>query len=248
MNDISTNKPLELDSRINDLFTNLPVEVETVMEFPSRSKFYKTAFIKLRPVNFEDEKAMTIAKGQGTNALNILLSRCLIGIDVSELLIMDKVVATYKLRSISYGNEYKTVAICDTCKAENELNVPLDQLPMNQIAEDLQDPRKITLPVLKKEVVVRYPRVRDEDFLKDETSVFDNLWRFVESVDGNADKTMVAAFLKDSRLPLRDAHTILNEILGKDLGIQTVIKFNCQTCNKANITNLPISPDFFTMS
>ena len=248
MNDISTNKPLELKNDVNDLFLNLPVEVETVLEFPSRGKFYKTALVKLRPVNFEDEKAMTIAKGQGSNALNILLSRCLIGIDVYDLLIMDKIVATYKLRSISYGNEYKSIAICDSCKAENELNVPLDQLPVNQIDQELQDPRKVILPVLKKEVVVRFPRVREEDFLKDETSIFDNLWRFVESIDGNSNKTIISAFLRDPRLPLRDAHVILNEILGKDLGIQTIIKFNCQTCNKSNITNLPISPDFFTMS
>ena len=247
MNDSLTNKPLEV-SKVDELFANLPVEVETILDLPSRGKFYKTALIKLRPVNFEDEKAMTVAKGQGENALNLLLSRCLQGEDIHNLLVMDKVVATYKLRSISYGNDYKAIAICESCKSENELNVPLDQLPMNQIKEDAQDPRKITLPVLKKEVVVRFPRVRDEEFLKDEAAIFDNLWRFVEAVDGNSDKTFVAAFLKDARLPLRDAHAILNEILGKDLGIQTVIKFNCQTCNKANIINLPISPDFFTVS
>ena len=247
MKDTLINQPLEV-SKIDELFSNLPVEVEAVLDLPSRGKFYKTSLIKLRPVNFEDEKAMTIAKGQGENALNLLLSRCLIGEDIYNLLIMDKVVATYKLRSISYGNDYKAIAICDSCKSENELGIPLDELPMNQLPKEAQDPREIDLPILKKKITVKYPRVRDEEFLKDETSVFDNLWRFVDSVDGNEDKTFIASFLKDPRLPLRDAHVILNEILGKDLGIQTLIKFNCKACNKANITNLPISPDFFTMS
>ena len=74
MNDSSIKNPLEV-SKVDEIFANLPVEVETILELPSRGKFYKTSLIKLRPVNFEDEKAMSIAKNQGEDGLNTLLSR-----------------------------------------------------------------------------------------------------------------------------------------------------------------------------
>ena len=64
MNNIPEGKQFNLD----DIFSNLPTETEAVVKVPSKSKFYNGAYIKIRPMTFEDEKAMILSKKNKTDA------------------------------------------------------------------------------------------------------------------------------------------------------------------------------------
>lgn len=243
------NIPINNNQDLDKLFEHLPVEIDKKVNLPSNGKFYKNSTgIKIRPMNLEDEKAIALAKGKVSNPINIVLSRCVEGVDIDDLLLLDKLSLIFNLRAISYGDIYKAIIICSECNAENGMDIPLMSLPIEHIPDDVVDPRELTLPVLQKKVKVIFPRVIHEDYLLDRAKVFDNLWRFVVSIDGNTDKTLISKFLSDPRLPLKDIHVIINAISGAEYGVQTKVKFECTSCNAHNIVDLPIGADFFTVN
>lgn len=243
------NIPVNNNQDLDKLFEHLPVEIDKKVNLPSNGKFYKNSTgIKIRPMNLEDEKAIALAKGKVNNPINIVLSRCVEGVDIDDLLLLDKLSLIFNLRAISYGDIYKAIIICSECNAENGMDIPLMSLPIEHIPDDVVDPRELVLPVLQKKVKVIFPRVIHEDYLLDRAKVFDNLWRFVVSIDGNTDKTLISKFLSDPRLPLKDIHVIINAISGAEYGVQTKVKFECTSCNAHNIVDLPIGADFFTVN
>lgn len=244
MNNIPEGKQFNLD----DIFSNLPTETEAVVKVPSKSKFYNGAYIKIRPMTFEDEKAMILSKKNKTDAINTLLARCIEGINVHDLLIVDKLYLILKLREISYGDTYSATVSCSKCQTDNRLNFTLSDLPVTELDDSINELTEVELPVTKVKVVVRIPTVADEKYLISDTGLFDNIWRFVVSIQGSEDPVLISKFLSDSRVPLRDMHALINLISLKDYGVQTTVRFDCDKCSQPNIIGLPIGPDFFTVN
>jgi hypothetical protein len=243
------NIPVNNNQELDKLFEHLPVEVDKKVILPSNCRFYKNSTgVKIRPMNLEDEKAIALSKGKTKDPINVVLSRCVEGVDIEDLLIIDKLALIFNLRAISYGDIYKTISICSECNAENDMDIPLLSLPIDFIPDSVTDPREIILPILKKRVKVIFPRVSHEEYLYNKELVFNNLWRFVVSIDDITDKTLISKFVSDSRLPLKDVHTIINSISGIGYGVQTKVKFECASCKAHNVVDLPIGPDFFTVS
>jgi|688.fasta_scaffold06158_15 hypothetical protein len=244
MNNVPQGKQFNLD----EIFANLPTETETVVELPSKSKFYGNNNISVRPMTFEDEKSMVMAKKENADSLNTLLSRCVKGVAVQDILLMDKFVLILKLREISYGENYDVIIPCQNCGFDNKMTFNLSQLNMNKIEDDVTNPREIELPITKVTLQVRYPKVSDEVYLKDENSVYGNLWRFVISLNGSRDPVLISNFIKDPRLPLKDIHVLIKEITGVQYGVDTKVKYECNSCKVVSLTNLPLGSDFFTVS
>ncbi len=158
---------------------------------------------------------------------------------------MDKLYLIMKLREISYGDEYNTLLICGSCGAENPTTIKLSQLNVNPVPDDFKDPATIMLPELKKEAVIRLPRVKDERFFLDSSTALDQLWRFIVSIDGHTDKSIIAAVL--DKLPLRDVRTILNSVKS-EYGVDTKVKFECKDCGGVTVVDLPIDANFFDVN
>lgn len=244
MNNIPEGKQFNLD----DVFASLPTETETVVDLPSKSKFYNGAKVTIRPMTFEDEKVMVLSKKNKGDVVNTLLSRCVDGIDILDLLIVDKLYLILKLREISYGDTYSATVACNKCQADNKLNFTLSDLPINYFDDSLKEITEITLPVTKVNVKIKIPTVSDEKYLNNESAIFDNLWRFVTELQGNDDPVIISKFLSDPRVPLKDMHTIMDLISLKEYGVQTLVRFDCESCSQPNIISLPLGPDFFTVS
>jgi hypothetical protein len=241
--------PVNNNQDLDKLFEHLPVELDKKVILPSKGKFYKNSTgIKIRPMNLEDEKAVALAKGKVKDPINVVLSRCTEGVDIDDLLMIDKLSLIFNLRAISYGDIYKAIAICTDCNAENDMDIPLMSLPVEFIPDTMEDPREVVLPVLNKKVKVIFPRVCHEEYLQTKENIFDNLWRFVVSIDNITDKTLISKFIYDPRVPLKDIHTIINAISGAGFGVQTKVKFECSNCKTHNVVELPIGADFFTVS
>ena len=115
---------------------------------------------------------------------------------------------------------------------------------MKYVGESLTDPYVIHLPVLDKEVKVRLPRVRDENYFSNAQQAIGNLWRFVESIDNCQAKTVISKVIP--QLPLKDAHVLLEAMGTSEYGLDTKVKFICNYCSNSEIMELPITVDFFT--
>jgi len=233
---------------INDILKELPTDTAVEVELPSECRVYELedpgSPITIRPMTFEDEKAL-ISAGKGEDPVNLTLQRCTTNIKIPDLLAIDKFYLIMKLREISYGDDYNTLLVCSHCKAENPTTIKLSELNVNPVPDDFEDPIKVTLPSINKEVKVRLPRVRDERFLEDVSSSLDQIWRFVVEIDGHTDKSIIAAVI--DKLPLRDIRTIMNAIK-TDFGVDTNVKFECSECGGVTVVDLPINANFFDVN
>lgn len=233
---------------IDDILKELPTDTAVEVELPSECRVYNLedpgAPVTLRPMTFEDEKALVSAR-KDQDPVNLVLQRCSTNIKIPDLLSMDKLYLIMKLREISYGDDYNTLLVCSHCKAENPTTVQLSELNVNPVPDDFEDPVTIMLPTIKKEVKVRLPRVRDERLLMDSEEALNQIWRFVTEIDGHTDKAIIAPVV--DKLPLKDVRTILNAIK-TDYGVDTKIKFECDNCGGVTIVDLPIDTNFFDVN
>ena len=150
---------------IDDILKELPTDTAVEVDLPSECRVYKLedpgAPITIRPMTFEDEKAL-VSAGKAQDPVNLVLQRCTTNIKIPDLLSMDKLYLIMKLREISYGDDYNTLLVCSHCKAENPTTVKLSHLNVNPVPDDFVDPVTVMLPTIKKEAKVELPRVRDE--------------------------------------------------------------------------------------
>jgi hypothetical protein len=244
-----TNQNMEAKQQIIDeLLKELPQDTAIEVELPSECKIYKLpdpgGAITIRPMTFEDEKALVSAKSE-QDPVNLILQRCVTNLNIPDILSLDKLYLIMKLREISYGDDYNTLLICSTCKAENPTTIRLSTLNVNPVPDDFSDPIEITLPSLGKKIKVKYPRVRDEKIFSDPEAALDQIWRFIEEIEGHRDKSIIAAVI--NKLPLKDIRTILKAIK-TDFGVDTKIKFECNSCGGVSVIDLPIDANFFDVN
>ena len=235
------------DQVIQSILENMPANDAVAIDLPSKNKFYAlnnpSLPITLRPMTFEDERAM-ISHKSPDDTLNHVLERCISNIQIPDLLQMDKLYLLMKLREISYGDNYKATIACNSCKKENLVNFKITDLPVTYVEDDLTDPVSVELPVLKKKAQVRLPRIEDESYFSSPEIAVANLWRFVESIDGSRKKTIISKIVP--QLPLKDAHILLDTVSASKYGINTKVKFACAFCSHTEVMELPISTDFFS--
>jgi hypothetical protein len=254
MTTISSQDSLNIENPSNEeaidkILENLPTEIETSIEVPSRGKFYNlkdpSSPLTVRPMTFEDEKVIASTKNKD-QLINILIDRCVANININELLIFDKLYLLLKIREVSFGKNYTVEDICTNCGFHNEITFDIADFKLNEVPEDLTDPREVTLPSLKKTAMVRFPRVSDEAHLQKVDEVIDQIWRFVEEIDGNSNKTVIHKVIQ--KLPSKDVHILIKSIFGTEYGIKTKATYSCDNCENVNIADLSLTQDFFSAS
>lgn len=248
-NEIPETQVLSEEEQIASILENLPAETEVDVDVPSRGipYFGKEGVVRIRPMTFEDEKSMsTGSRTPMFNPANYLLSRCVLNVEVDRLVIIDKLFLLIKIRELSYGKDYKVGVVCSHCGFENKLNLQLDALLSNKVPEDFNfNEIKVYLEGIKKDALLNILTVADEAFV-DPERIGENLWRFVNTIDGIDNRTVIAKAV--SQLPLVDVHTIIKEIMLSQYGIQPQIRFECDSCRKSNLINLPIDENFFSVN
>jgi len=232
---------------LEKLLENIPNETEQIVTLPSENRFYNgVAHVSIKPMTFEHEKNVVINLKKDIDPINTLLADCVKGINVSDLLIFDKVYLLMKLRQISYGDEYKFKIECPKCSKESDVAMSLNDIIVNKLPEDLTDPREIKLPISKKKITIRFPRVKDEVYLSNIETAGDNYYRFVDSVEGITDLLVINKFIK--KLPLRDMKVLINEMNRPDLGLDPRFLLECNSCGKDSELTIPINANFFSVT
>tara|TARA_R110002020_G_scaffold9704_7_gene38010 strand:+ start:1550 stop:2284 length:735 start_codon:yes stop_codon:yes gene_type:complete len=238
----------EKDKELERILENIPAELDLAVTLPSRNRFYnlkdKNKPITVRSMKFEDERMFADTSRKGADSLNILLDRCVSNIDIDDLLLIDKLILLIKIREATYGKDYEFDLTCTSCGAEERVGFDLNDLSVNELPSDFQDPFSISLPVLKKEIKIKLPRVKDEQYVL--TATNKNLWRFITDIDGCSDRGVISEVVK--KLPLQDVHCIIKKLSGDEFGLEPKMNFSCPHCGHSEEIVLPISSDFFYMS
>jgi hypothetical protein len=93
---------------------------------------------------------------------------------------------------------------------------------------------------------VRFPRSREEIFLKDSEEIYKNIYRFVISIDGNADPVFISKALK--RMHIQDIKKLINEINKGEYGVNPRFIFECPECTHTETMAVPMDVSFFSVS
>jgi transcription termination factor NusB len=236
------------ESKLDQLFGQVPTEIDSIVKLPSEGRFYanKVSDVTITPIRFEDEKQLAVSIRNNQNPINLIISKCAKNVEINNLLLIDKLFLLLKIREISYGNDYPASITCPECGNSSEVNIKLNDLIIKYIPQDIEDPREILLPKLKKKVKVRFPRVSDETYLTNQEHIYDNLWRFVSEVDGVSDPVFVSKAIP--RMHIMDVKIILNNIMRNDLGLNPKFLFECGHCGKTSQMEVPINENFFSVT
>ena len=247
--EVGLEQPLSSEEEIEQILENVPSEIEISIDLPSKNKFYilkdPAAPISVRPMTFEDEKVLA-SNTNREDGVNLLLERCVTNIDISQLLLMDKLSLILKIREISFGDKYTIEHICGQCNAKNELTFSINEFTTKYVEDDLTDPQEVELPTLKKTVKVRLPRIADESLLSNPNTLFENLWHFVLDIGGNTKKSVISKVIQ--RLPVKDFHVLTDLIFGLKYGIDLRGQFKCDSCQNVSIAEIPFTENFFSVS
>lgn len=236
------------EKALEELFGKVKDASMIVTDLPSRGRFY-TDFesIKISPLKFLDEQLILTGKDADKDIVTELLEKTVEGINVSEILLIDKNYLLMKLREVSYGDDYEFSVVCRNCNHESRSKIELSkQLNMTQIPDDFDDPRTITLPKLGVDVVVRLPRNREERYFADTETSYKNLYRFVVSLNGNKDPVFISQAI--NRMEIADVKRIYKEITTNPYGIDPRFVFKCGKCKHKETLAVPIDSDFFSVS
>ena len=236
------------EDALNELFLNDSDDTLTITDLPSRGKFYPGfQGLEIKPLTFLDEQKILTSKDGKTDIVSKLLEKSVDGIDVNELLSMDKMFLLMKVREVSYGDDYKFNITCPACFSEIKTSLNLsDHLNMTQVPDDLQDPREIMLPKVNVKAKVRFPRSREEVFLIDSEEIYKNIYRFVISINDNADPVFISKALK--RMHIQDIKKLISEINKGEYGVNPRFIFECPECTHSETMAIPMDVSFFSVS
>jgi hypothetical protein len=223
---------------LDNLLSEIPLSDVASVQIPSGAK------VALKPITFEEEKLLINSSKTSSNPLDMLISKCVSVENDEELLFIDKVYLLFKLRQISFGNEYRFKIPCPSCGADDSYSVMIDEIPV--VTLESTDPVEVTLPMCKKKAVIRLATMADEKYIGTGMGVLDNAWRFVNSVEGHDSKKIISKFIP--KLPAGDVNKIISTFMCRGYGLQTEVGISCKACGSNNIIDLPLTKDFFTMS
>ena len=165
----------------------------------------------------------------------------------------------HKIRTVTYGPNYKMMVKCKDCGEITESIADLDSLEVNEWTEDLLDQQIITLPKTNRQIELKFQTPRDLDQIaykskemKKKTkqnidySVMYTLISLIKKVDGSVlDPLSIEEFVK--KLPNMDANYILNKAtaLNKKVGLNNTISIKCSQCGAQMLVPFRITSEFF---
>ena len=236
---------------VGDLMSNVTISSEwRPLELPSRGKSYveSDGFVQIKPFTFAEERRLRSIKhaNQSAKVIKSLFQTCVQGLDYEGMTLEDKNYILFKLREISYGDEYSVRADCPLCDSKNNLTINISQVPVQYAADGYKEPISITLPDSKQTLVYVSPRCNDEKFLADMELLTDNLWRFIISIGKYKDERIKREFLKATTV--KDVVYFREQLLGDRYGMKTEMSYECAGCGEVSDTQIPFNEHFFSVS
>ena len=245
---------------INRGFTN-----KEQFMLPSKGKVYSkpvNPLIELRSMTTEDEALRTSPSKLPQKTICDMIEGCMVekpAIHVYDMCEGDVTYLLHKLRTVTYGPEYKMEVMCPNCRETHVITANLDDISVNEYDESIEALRTITLPKSGKKIGLRMmtPRDRDEIQLRadevrrksgsvvDRTFVYE-LQHQIESVDGVACSELEAERMV-AQMPMADANYLYQKAAeyNRKVGLDTEIVVKCGKCGFEFVTSFRYGKEFF---
>lgn len=203
----------------------------------------------------EEDMLLNHRQGREWEALNKVLQACLVtpGVDVTDMLVGDRVFALIQLRRITYGDEFVFRVTCPRCNARFEWEENLGDLKVRY----LEDPEyakpehtfTFTLPKSGKTIKWRMLRGRDEQKMavlrREHPDALMTSIMLLRVVEIEGEKMVTRKAFAD--LPASDAAAFRGEVEARECGVNTGIAVECPECWNVFDMDLPLAGQGFLL-
>lgn len=166
----------------------------------------------------------------------------------------------YKLRTVTYGKEYKLQVTCPFCGETYDGSIDLDTLEVLNNVDEFKKYMEFDLKFSKKHVKLKYqtPRMLDQVNIKtsefkrktnlistDATIVYTTSL-LIDTIDGKKiDEVTLEEFVRN--LPMGDTNTILQyaDKLSSSLGVNSLVDCTCPVCGISSKVMVRSDKQFF---
>ena len=239
--------------------------IKETYQLPSQGKLYPGKVdpnITLRSMDTTDEMTR-LNKNGGYKAMCDMIDGCMVdcnpGISTYDMCIGDYIFLLHKIRTVTYGADYKMECKCTFCRITSTEVVNLDEIPINYYSDEVNKHLELDLPACKKHVRLNYqtPRMVDsidsktEEIRKRSASKVDRgliitLQHLIREIDGRIpDAIELEEFCQ--HLPMKDCNYILKHVekLNNSIGPELMIEVDCEVCGSTYRTLFRQTSEFF---
>ena len=130
-----------IDARIAETFT-----------LPSHGKVYEEEInpeVVLSSMTTKHEMLRLSSNEDSQRLMADIIDDCIqndIGISAYDLCLPDYQFLMYKLREVTFGNEYEMTGVCPYCGSRNNIPVDLDDLEVVEFSDDMLNLMELELP------------------------------------------------------------------------------------------------------
>lgn len=234
---------------------------------PSEGKVYDEKInpnISLRSMTTEDEMRRLAHSERQYKVLCDVIDDCIVGdkpgISSYDMCLGDYQYLLHRLRSVTYGPDYKLETYCPICGSSNKQVLNLDELEVKTYSDEVEKYRTVSLPRSKKIVRLKLqtPHSVDDITIKKKEELRRNpemegdiglvltLKSLIDSIDGEiVDPVRLEAIIR--KLPMADTNKILRnaEKLATIIGVETDFDCTCKECGSVYRSSFRITPEFF---
>lgn len=233
---------------------------------PSLGKVYEKEInpeVKIRAMTTEDEMRRLSRTNRPHKLLCDIIDDCLVEkpeISSYDMCLPDQQFLLYKLRTVTYGSNYKLSCVCPHCGATNDIVFDMDRLVCKQYTDEDDSLFTLELPVTKKTVKLKLqtPRMLEaidakvaeakkrHPNIESEPAFLFNVVAIIDEIDGeNLSEIDKEDFVRN--LPMRDTNAIANRLnkLTESFGISSEFEETCDRCGLNYTATFRTSTEFF---
>lgn len=219
---------------------------------------------KIRSMTTEEEMRRLSKSERPLKLICDIIDDCIvgekIGISSYDMCLGDYQYLLHKLRTATYGPNYRLDSFCPFCGERVAKTINLDEMEILPFPEDINSMLSVTLPRSKKEVKLKIQTPRDYDNIeirkkdfqkkfpdsKTDQSLLFSICAMIETIDGERlDPFKLETFIRN--LPMADTNKITKaqEKLIAAIGINTSIEYECEACGNTFRSPFRITPEFY---
>lgn len=235
---------------------------EERITLPSNGVFYDQDFpttLTIRSLTTDEEQLLYGSTSETT--IDRIISKCIVepsDFPIDELIPADKMFILFKLRIISYGQDYNQTIFCPYCNYEGLSVLDLDQLPCEELDESkIKVPLKLTLPMSKDIIELRVLTEKDYKTIKERAQKVskrlslpfgqvEHKLRFAKQIKSiNGEK--IDSFMAEryySSMHVRDVKYIESALNSIKIGYQGYIDMKCPACHKDIVVPFEMTSEF----
>ena len=224
--------------------------------------FYDSDFptsLVIRSLTTKEEQLLFGSTSDFT--IDTIIKNCIVepqNYPIDELIPADKMFILFKIRIVTYGQDYNQYVYCPYCKYEGITEVDLDTLPCDELdADKIKLPLKLTLKVSKDQLELRVLTEKDYKNIKDRaTKVSKKLnipfaqverkLRFAKQIKAinGVDVDSFEAEKYYDNMSVKDVRFVDSALASITVGYQGYLDCQCPSCKKELTVPFEMTSEF----